>query len=279
MEERQTLKAEIARLKAKRDAVADADIRAALTTAVDAAEVRLATLPEPLAAPVVAPTTTRTRAETDMIVRNAVVAARRGEGKKATEALEDAVAGAPEHAGALEALADDLAARHKHADARDMLARAHRASPKDARLELKYGEAVLRVAGAGTVDDQLRAALSDRPWLDAGDGVAGGGAALWLSALLPGLGHIVLGRTVQGFAILAAWVVCGFWTLFMGRDLGDLVGLVMGGRAQPNLLVLVPLTLMLAVWVGTVGSLSTAAKKSPANRKAPPVPPVDLPFD
>ncbi len=279
------LKAELARLRVKRSETRDPDIRSALDLRIEQVEQSLleqkADTPEEPEIPEIPPEppTTAQLREAEQLVRQARVEKMRENHRASTDLLKKAAEVAPGSPAVLETLGDDLAERRQYKQAREVYGRAFRLDPKNVGLERKYAICVSQMASMGSLDDQMRAHLSDSPFLSADDSLASGGAAIFLSALLPGLGHVVLGKTATGFGIMAAWLLCGGWLLLMYEDLGRLIGMATGGAGSPNPLVLLPVALMMAIYIGTLASFKgrgAAAKKKPLER---PKPPVDLPFE
>ncbi|RYG37720.1 tetratricopeptide repeat protein [bacterium] len=276
-------RAELARLKVKRREIKDADIRAALDVRIKALEEQVVAIPEkveesveevPLREP-----TPREKEEADRLIAMARLERNRGNKAKATELMKQAADLAPGSSTVIEALGDDLAERKQWKAAKETYAKAHKIDPKNVGLERKLATAALRVVGIGSIEDQLRAGTSDSLFLNESDAVAGRTAAVVMSVFLPGLGHIVLGRTATGGAILATWIVLSVWAAAMWKDVAGLVAMAMGTRAgTPSLLVLAPLLLMIIVWIGTVNSL-TDKRKAARKKIDHPLPPADLPFE
>lgn len=282
------VKAEIKRLRAKLSEIQDRDIRLALQTRIQELEASLP--PEPAAAPAVPaataepeapvePPTPQQLAEAENLIRQARVERMRNNRQKATELMKQAAGAAPGSAPVLEALGDDLLERGQVREARAAYEKAVKLDPKNVGLERKYAETVLRTTSTMSVEDQLRMNLSDSLFLSSQDQVASSTAATILSVLAPGLGHIVVGKTVTGIAILVAWLIdCG-WLAVMSKDLYGLFGFALGKSTKPNLLVLVPIFIAFAIWIGTLKSLSVPRAAAARKRVPRPAPPVDLPFD
>jgi tetratricopeptide (TPR) repeat protein len=271
------LKGELLRLRIKRADTSDPDIKSALDARIAQLEAELAEIQpaKPAEEPEVPtqPPTPRQLDEAERLVRQARVEKMRGNTRAATDYLKKATEAAPGAPSVLEALGDDLIERKLFQQAKDVYLRALKMDPKNIGLERKYATAVATASRAGSVEDQLRAGLSDSPFLSESDALASQGAATILSAILPGLGHIVLGRPNVGIPILIVWIVCLLWVLSMYSELASL--LAMSG--QPNLLVLLPLMIMFIVYIGTLTSLQT--KKREKTKVDRPKPPVDLPFE
>lgn len=270
-------KAELARLKAKMATIQDRDIRAAIQERVDALAAQVVeeepapVEPEPPTAPPPPPTPVQAE-QAERLVRQAMLEKQRGNKAAVTKLLQEAVEIAPGAPTTLEALGDDLAARSRAKEALDCYKRAIALDPKNVGLERKHAMLVFNVGSVGTIEDQLRANLSDSVFITRGDAVASYGVAKLLSYPFPGLGHVLLGRPVFGFSLLAAWVGCFVW---MG-----LAHAAQGPNSRVGSEVYVPAFLavvVLIVGVATLGSDRAAARSKVAPKR--PKPPVDLPFD
>lgn len=287
------LREELVRLRLKYQQSTDRDIRSVLQLRITQIEEQLP--PEALQEPTepletepaleepeadLPPATREQLEEADKFVRQARVEKMRGNPAKSTELLKQAAAAAPGSASVLEALGDDLAERKQLKAAMDAYRRAFKLDASNVGVEEKLANIALTMGSMGSIEDQMRRNLSDSPFLNEADAVARMPAAVMLSALLPGTGHIVLGRAGQGFAILGAWVISLIWMLSHWFDLVKLISLSSGGREKPDMIVLAPLLLMAVIYVSTLGSLKgmsgQVGRRKPIDR---PRPPVDLPFD
>lgn len=273
-------KAEIARLKAKMGAIQDRDIRAALQSKIDELQAKADAAKavaeaeeeakEPEAPP--PPPTPEQAEQAERLVRQAMLEKQRGNKAAVTKLLQEAVEIAPGAPATLEALGDDLADRNRAKEALDCYRRALALDPKNLGLDRKHATLVYKVGNLGSIEDQLRANLSDSPLLSASDGVASYGVAKFVSYFFPGLGHVLLGRSVMGFGLLAAWVGCLLWIILV-RSAG-------GATKGFNTALVPPLAIgavVLLVAVGTLGSDRAAARSKKATPR--PKPPVNLPFD
>lgn len=279
-------KAEIARLRAKMATIKDRDIRAAIQERVDALAEQVAPespLPSggvegegPTGVPEVPPEppTPEQAEQAERLVRQAMLEKQRGNKAAVTKLLEEAVAVAPGAPATLEALGDDFAARSRAKEALACYKRAMALDPKNVGLEKKHAMLVFNAGMAGSIEDQLRANLSDSIFLSGGDQVASFGTAKILTYLFPGLGHLVLGRTAAGFGFLAAWVGCLVWGGIV------LVGENRNGRLHITMALAPPVFIGLVVMMVAVVSLGgdRASARTKATPKHP-RPPVDLPFD
>lgn len=276
------LSVEIARLREKREANEDPEIKEAIGLKITALEIKLEKLKENhpeavLSETEIKPPTEAQLQTADGYVRQARVEKMRGNMVRSTELLKLAVEAAPGAPSVLEALGDDLVERKLMKDARQMYQRALKLDPKNVGLETKYANVVLGTSLSMSVEEQLRLGMSDSLFLTSQDHVASASAATFLSLLLPGLGHIVLGKTLSGIAILSAWLACGFWLLFMAKDLRELAKTFQHGGGSFNPLVFAPLIVMAIIFIGTVNSLRIP-KSGARSRSNRPAPPFDLPF-
>jgi hypothetical protein len=279
--EDQTLRAELARLRIKRTETKDKDIRAALDDRIQQLEAQI----KPLKAEEddepdlpAEPPTPEQMAEAEQCIRQARVEKMRGNTRGAGDLMQRASEVAPGSPTVLEALGDDLVERKQYAKAKKAYQRAWKLDEKNVGLERKFATIVAQMDAMGSIDDQLRMNLSDSPFITEGDAIASAGAATLLSAIFPGLGHAVLGRRV-GYAIMATWILCLLWLFVMQEDLIGLFTMVGANRRPPNLVILIPLLIASAVYLGTLASLKSARKEITRKRVERPRPPVDLPFE
>jgi len=277
------LKEELARLRAKRAHSDDADIKRVLDMRISELE---AAIPkeQPKAAPVavqaevapaapVEPPTPAQIQAAEQFIRLARVEKMRGNAHAATSFLKQAVEAAPGSVPVLEALGDDLLERRQVKEALETYRRAFELAPKNVAIEKKYATLVIQVESLGSLDDQMRRNLSDSPFLTSDDRVASGPAAILMSAFLPGSGHLILGQTARGLALMAGWLVCGLWVLFRAEDLTKLFAFMGGAAVKPNMVVLLPIAIMLGIYVGTLGSLKGVSQSTVRRKVDRPAPP------
>lgn len=286
------LRAELGRLRQKRQETTDPDIASVLDLRIGQIE---AELPKSDEAPQEAPSekeeevveeapppppTPEEALEAENYVRQARVEKMRNNRQAATDFLKKAAAVAPGSPAVLEALGDDLAERKKMLEAKEIYAKAVALDKKNVGLERKYGQAVLAVEAAGSLEDQMRMNLSDSAFLTSADKVASLPIAIICSTVFPGLGHLILGQTAKGAWIMGAWVLFGTWLLSMFGDVAKLFAFGMGGgREQPNLVVLLPILIMAVIYVATLASFKTVGRETTRKPPERPKPPVDLPFE
>ncbi len=282
-------RAEYGRVKVKRRETTDKDVQSALDLRLKQLEEEFGdelksgpkvvntpklTFPEDLTLPAA-----EIAREADMLVARSFHSRTKGDKTMADRLLKEAFTKAPNAPSVLEALGDDYLERRMYEHAREVFERAKLLDPKSANIERKYGLAVLTQYNAGSIDDQLRLGLNDSMLLNANDQVAGGASALILSVFLPGLGHLILGRTVTGISILVGWLVSLIWFLLDYKDFAALIQLAAGKQSQPSLGVLIPLFIMAIIWIGTLKSLTGPIKSETRQKVDRPRPPVDLPFE
>ena len=270
-------KAEVARLKAKIATIQDRDIRAAIEERIDALS---STIVEPEApeasaepdAPPPSPPTPEQSEQAEKLVRHAMLEKQRGNKARVTTLLQEAVSVAPGAPATLEALGDELAEQRRATEALDLYKRAMALDPKNVGLEKKHAMLVFSVGAAGSIDDQLRANLSDSFLPTSSDHATSLRVARFVSYFMPGLGHILLGRPGMGFGLLGGWIGCLAWVA-VARNLG-------GKSSGLGLSVYVPALIAFVILVTaltTLGSQRAAAR--PKGGPPRPKPPVDLPFD
>ncbi|CAN5414599.1 hypothetical protein BH11ARM1_BH11ARM1_04420 [soil metagenome] len=272
------MKAELVRLRIKLSETEDVDIRTALKERITQLEAKMpAPEAEAVAAPPPPPPTPAQAAEAEQLVRQARVEKMRNNTRGATDLLKKASEIAPGSPAVLEVLGDDYLERRQIAQAKDAYQRASQLDPKNVGLERKYATLVAQTAMMGSLDDQMRASLSDSPFINSSDARASGTAAVMLSAIFPGLGHIVLGRQ-SGFAILGAWIVCLVWVILLREDVKALVA-YRPENGTPNMVVMVPLLIMALIYFSTLASLKSAQRSHTRKPISHPQPPVDKNFE
>lgn len=277
-------KVELMRLKAKLSTVQDRDIKAALQARIDELtakveaqiEAAMALPEEPAELP--PPPTPEQAEKAERLVRQAVLEKRRGNQEAVTKLLEEAVAAAPGAPATLEMLGDEFAERKRTKQALEYYKRAKELDPKNVGLERKHAELALRMGMAGSFEDQMR--RGDSLFIGQGDDTASIGVARALNFFAPGLGHLVIGRTVTGFTFLGIWIACLIWLFLQKDDMAGLLRMILGGRGNfgngifPPLLIAI-ITLFVAQ--ASLGGAQMSVRR--AQKKPHPKPPVDLPFD
>ena len=279
------LKAEIARLAAKITASSDSDIIEALKFKKDALEVELVEaiqkVEEEKALEVSAtePEVELPEAEIEKLIRAArahFAAERKPALREALATLEKA---APNHPDVLELKADQLMAAKDFVSAVPVLKKARKIAPKSKAIEEKLAQASLKAAYAGSIESQLRAGLSDSPFLNDGDIKASPTAATFASMFLPGAGHLFIGQTKKGFIYLTSWIFCFANLLIRVKNESDSAGGVRQFDFSMSMIFFgfcTLLTYMIALFECAALGKRVGARKDPPTR---PKPPVDLPFE
>ena len=278
------LKAEIARLAAKISASSDHDIIDALKFKKDALEAELiGAIQKVEEAAELEVTSTEPEielpsAEVEKLIRTARAhfsAERKPALREALATLEKA---APNHPDVLELKADQLMSAKDFVSAVPVLKKARKIAPKSKSIEEKLAQASLKAAYAGSIESQLRAGLSDSPFLNDGDMKASPTAATFASLFLPGAGHLFIGQTTKGVIYLCCWflfmvplllIFKGEFIRSQGRNFELSMPMIFLGF-------LALMTYMLALF-----ELASLAKRGGSKREVPirPKPPVDLPFE
>lgn len=225
----------------------------------------------------VPPPTPKQLQEADALIRQARVEKMRNNSQKATDLLKQAAAAAPGAPSVLEALGDDLMERKQIKAAKDAYQKAFRLNPKNVGVEEKLAKAALTMGTMGSLEEQMRNHLGSG--LDS-EAMARLPYAALLSAILPGAGHVVLGKNGAGVPIIVAWLACVVWFLTHWFDFVKWLSVFKGGHEHPNAVVFVPLVLMAIIYVSTLGNLKGLGGKGVKRKDVVhPKPPVDLPFD
>jgi hypothetical protein len=297
-EEIKKLRTQVAKLQEKLAKTKDKNIISVLQLSIAQIETTLPPPPKPKAVPKIdkkkleeeeeaafasIPLPTREQTEqAEKLIRQARLEKQRGNAIGATDLLKKAVEAAPGSAVVLEALGDDLVERKLTKQARDIYKRASKLDPKNVGLERKYAEIVLKGAPAMSVEDMIR--YGDSIFLTGSDNVAGLLAAKCLSALIPGCGQLVIGRTTKGAILLGAWIVCvGLFALW-NKDFLVLSKYLRGVGPSPNIRVVIPIIAGASVWITAMadlfsGQTKEVARHTKVERPLPPTEGGDLPFE
>ena len=263
---------DLRRLVAKRDAAQDADIRTALSDAIEEKQRRLEELRTELdedselqeGLPSVPEQLTPERqAQIEGLIQQAQVARIRKQSQEVTKLLQDALAVAPHSPQVLELLGDDYLERRQYKAARDVYRRAVRLDPHNVGLERKLANVALKLEEANI--------LLLGQSLEAAESAASARAGVFLSAMVPGLGQMAAGRYVKGGVILAGFLLAA---LIGWRMLGE--------RAQqvnPSYTFAIPLVVAAMFWLWGIMDASTSGRQPRARLTDRPRPPVDLPFE
>lgn len=206
-------------------------------------------------------------AKVEQLVRDAKIAAMRGDHKQEMALIEEALALAPNSPGVLEAKGDAFMALGRKREAQEAYKRGLDLAPGHNNLEAKYAELIL-----GQVPLVNPEMITSN---DVGTFASGKMASL-ISVFMPGLGHIILGQTVKGAVFMGAMVLAlilcftlggfaAFLSLF--RNFQDLSGI--------GVFVLLG-TLLFYVYIQF--DAASVAKGMVPPKISRPIPPVDKPF-
>ncbi|MEI7577852.1 MAG: hypothetical protein WCK51_13240 [Armatimonadota bacterium] len=279
------LKAEIARLGAKISASSDSDIVEALKFKKDAIEAQLVEAIQKVEE-AKEQETAETEPELELApdeLEKLIRAARAHFSAERKPALREALAtlekASPNHPDVLELKADQLMAARDFVSAVPVLKKARKIAPKSKSIEEKLAQASLKAAYAGSIESQLRAGLSDSPFIGEGDITASPTAATFASLFLPGSGHIFIGQTVKGIAYLCFWLFSLIPLLILVKNESDRGGGARQFNFSMPMIVLgfvAVMTYMIALFEVAAIAKRGGSRREPPNR---PKPPVDLPFE
>lgn len=205
----------------------------------------------------------------DTLLRQAHIAKTRGEVDRASHMVAEAYQQFPYYPGAIMAYVDELLERGRAGDARRILDHAVATTPPNLALEDKRAELVLRTLYRAPIDLE-----------EAKAGYASAKTALWLSVLLPGLGHMAMENYPRGAGIMAAWLLGIGGVFLVPNGVPGLAGVLNPHAKVPfNPLVLLPMLFALAAFAVAVSEMSQVAKQTETLRPTHPVPPDNLPFE
>ena len=281
------LKAEIARIQAKRSASSDKDIIEALQfkeeALADQLKVALQELEEAkdLEAAEAAPEVELSPEEVQKDIRLARAHLAGDRRPAAREILTRLEKTAPNNVDVLELKADMLLLNKDVTNALPVLKKARKLAPKDVSIEKKLAEVAMRASTVGTFDDQMRGGDS-LLMISQSDMKASATAATVCSVILPGLGHLVVGMTTKGIVYLSIWLITMVpFSILVGNQLNAIHGNI--HNFNPS---------MTIIGLGFVGAMcyfvalfecAALGKSGGGGGKRPPIdrpkPPVDLPFE
>ncbi|MEA2553204.1 MAG: hypothetical protein QOJ65_1380 [Fimbriimonadaceae bacterium] len=217
--------------------------------------------------------------EADRLVKNARVAKMRGQKQAASDLLRQAAEVAPGAVTVLEALGDDCMERGQAKPAAEIYAKAYRLEPGYPGLERKYAIAIGQAKNVVTLEEAMAMKFSDAPLAP---GAASGWMTVIASLLVPGAGHILLGRYTTGLAYMGAWVGFLWWLYLVPKQVQDLVSSLAGKSSGFNPIVLIPLLGSLVLSVAAAWTCKNETSPVPTLKKGAanhPKPPMDLPFE
>lgn len=215
------------------------------------------------------------QAQADNLVRQAKVAKMRGQTQLAGDLLVKASEAAPGAVSVLEALGDDMMERGQAKASLEAYGKALLMSPGNPGIERKYADAIVRSQGNINVEEMLR--MSESPF--ATSDAASVRTAMILSAILPGLGQVVIGQQAKGAAMIAGWLSMLALAFYLG--LGKLIRTIMGQGSDFNPVVFGPLLVAVVIHISAVAAFGMGKSERPLKKAPPdrPRPPVDLPFE
>ncbi len=206
-------------------------------------------------------------AKVEQLVRDAKIAAMRGDHKQEMILVEEALALAPKSPGVWEAKGDALMASGRKGEAKEAYKNGLELAPGHNSLEAKYAELIL-----GQVP------LVNPEMINANDvgTFASGKMASLISVFMPGMGHIILGQTVKGACFMAGMVVA----LILCFALGSIPAILSLYKNFQDVNGLGVLTLVATIffYVFIQFDAASVAKKLVPPKYARPIPPVDKPF-
>ncbi|MFW5698041.1 MAG: hypothetical protein ACOCX1_05755 [Fimbriimonadaceae bacterium] len=206
-------------------------------------------------------------------LRQASVLRIRGMETKALDCLDEALRLAGGSATVQEAVGDEYKLMGRSRASYAAYRMAFRIDPKNPRIEDKFAEMhfqtteALAAGMAGSSSAVLMMADAKR-------------AAIF-SLFVPGLGQLTLGDRRRGLTMLITFLVSLVWLILTPDGISGLLRLVFAsaGSSQFNGVVLVPLFVLFAVYLWSIGDAKGKADKVKAEKVKRPVPPVDKSFE
>lgn len=213
----------------------------------------------------------------ERLIRDAHIASMRGDKAKAKDLLDEAERAAPTAGAVLVALGDAADERHNLKEALRLYTLAKEAEPNNVAIERKHAEAVFRQTQGFVFDPTARAGGPEA--------AASAKAATFMSALLPGLGQMVLGDTVKGAILMGGYLLS--WAIAILIGFSGLVVLLGASAKVPGTeieakaspVVLLPLAFAAIFYLIAVNDAAARAKTAARKPIIRPVPPSDLPFE
>lgn len=199
--------------------------------------------------------------QAERTLREANLARVRGHTAVADRLLKEAIELAPNTATVLEAIGDDYVVRGQFRKAKEAYKKAHQIDPKNASVENKYGEMVLKVD------------LHIDPFAHAEEfsGYASPKIAIMLNILAPGLGQFAVERYVKGGIMLGAHAILLALMALLPGGFQSVFGFMTGKAAfDPLGGLLLGIDVIVILW--SIADLSSMSKKAP-KKIDPPVPP------
>lgn len=277
------LESEIARVKAKLDAIDDPDIQGALELKLESliAALRLEKNAEEerqRAEQEVEPVIEMSQKEIDDQVRQARGHLQTNKRGAATDIVNLLLKAAPDNVDVLELRGDIAIAAKDYPTALKHLKKARELAPLNVNVEKKLAHVALQTTVLGSLEDQLRAEEAG-VLIGDGDMKASATAATLLSAICPGAGHIALGQSKKGAIYLTVWVIAvAIIVVLAGQENAKNTGSEHGFQFSMPMIgvgfvgLMVYMTALLEI--AAIGKTTT--KRMVVSH---PKPPVDLPYE
>lgn len=206
----------------------------------------------------------------ERLIQFARLAKTRGQSGQANNYLHQAEEAAPNSPIVLEFVGDLFLEQKRFKDARAVYKRAFDLDPKNIGLERKWAMSIAATAPTG-----------DPMMLAEYETMASGKIAAVLSAIIPGLGQIVLGEFSKGIMIFVAWAGMILWLYLIPSGLKGIVAIFSQKASQQepfHPVVLVPIFIMFVIWISAMfdAKMTMGSGRKPIDR---PIPLDDRPFE
>ena len=224
--------------------------------------------------------------QADEFIRQARIAKMRGSSQEYTRLLNQAQQVAPGAPNVLEALGDDLLERNNQGEARVAYYKAHKMAPKNVQIERKYAELVFQSSANKSWETQMMLET---------EAVANAKYAAVLSAIVPGVGQIVLQDRWKGGVMATIWFFSIVGIVVLRNDVQNIIRMLAGRGTHPSPVVYFLLFVFIVNWIvsvmdcinrakgkgDTAGLMAYMGTETPVKRdkKERPIPPENLPFE
>jgi len=220
--------------------------------------------------PTQAPPTREQLDKAEKLIQQARLAKTRGQSGQAATYLKQAEEAAPNAPSVLEFIGDQFLEQKRISDARAAYKKAFDLDPKNIGLERKWAETIAATAPAG-----------EAIMMSEYESMASAKIAAVLSAIIPGLGQVVLGEFVKGIFIFVAWAGMILWLYLIPSGLKGIVAIFSQKASQQepfHPVVLIPVFIMFVLWVSAMfdAKMTTGLGRKPIDR---PIPPDSRPFE
>ncbi|MBS1719286.1 MAG: tetratricopeptide repeat protein [Armatimonadetes bacterium] len=285
-DEKKSLEQELYRLQVRYDESTDEDMRDALDVSIQRIHRRIAGFglapdaSESEVLPIEA--TPEAIREAEDKIRRANLERLRGNNTARKLYLDEAIKIAPDAPIVLTAMAELQLELGKVKEAAASVEEAKRRAPNDPNVERLQAAIAVRIdAGKMSIEDQMAMMSSDSFLIDSSDRIANAKIAGVLSFFLPGLGHLVLGRKVTGFTLLAMWLCCFVWIVLRRADFQNMMKAIFGKGSSFNASIFIPMFGAFACVFIAVAGCGALAKRGDLSRMKvdAPTPPVNLPYE